>query len=316
MSEINNYFPFLSLYRSNRSPQSFGSENDQDFQAAERYFLSVFEIGLFEVYEFLYQHCKDDLQFENWLISLKGEAFYHQKRLIFNNWYEHKENTDTFSEVNELTMDELDFWEKNGYLQLRNIFSDDDCDSVVNLICETLGVNLAIPETWYPQHEKLQGLMVPLYQGAAIEKIRKNEKLFRIFSQLYRSQKLIANCEKVSYNPPETSTFKFMGSPLHWDIDFNVGPQFYIQGLVYLNDVPKDRGAFCLVPGFQHKIADTLVGRTPEEAIAFVKDNEDTIYLEGKKGDVILWLESLPHAATPNNSNLPRFVQYLSFLKT
>ncbi|MFN0292908.1 phytanoyl-CoA dioxygenase family protein [Pedobacter helvus] len=316
MSELINDFPFLSIYRSQRNPQEANVLLDQDFQNAERYFLNIFEIGLFEVYEFLYQYCKSDLQFENWLITLKGEEFYQQKCIAFNKWYEHKLNVDDFLGVHALTDLELAFWEANGYLQLSSVFSEEDCDNVVALICETLGVDISFPSTWYPQHDKLQGLMLQLYQGAAIEKIRKNEKVFQIFSQLYQSQDLIANCEKVSYNPPETANYKFKGSDLHWDIDFNLGPQYYIQGLVYLNDVPINRGAFTLVPGFHRKAEELLKRHNPEDALDEIKKTEKIKYLDGKKGDLIIWLESLPHAASPNNSNLPRFVQYVSFQKT
>ncbi|RZK16630.1 MAG: phytanoyl-CoA dioxygenase, partial [Flavobacterium sp.] len=129
------------------------------------------------------------------------------------------------------------------------------------------------------------------------------------------TEQLTANCDKVSYNPPETDTFKFKGSTLHWDIDFAAGPQYYIQGLVYLNDVPVNRGAFTLVPGFHKKTKDVLKDESPENALAKIKETEEIKYLAGKKGDLIIWLQAIPHAASANHSNLPRFVQYVSFLK-
>jgi ectoine hydroxylase-related dioxygenase (phytanoyl-CoA dioxygenase family) len=39
------------------------------------------------------------------------------------------------------------------------------------------------------------------------------------------------------------------------------------------------------------------------------------IPVPGKKGDIVLWLQTLPHAASANHSDLPRFVQYISFSK-
>lgn len=309
-------FPFLGFYRSKRNSNARNLQEDVDFQTAERFFLNTFEVGLFEVYEFLYQHCKDDLQFENWLIDLKGRDFYNEKRGLFNDWYENKQEVNNdFSDTKVLSDAELSFWETNGYLQLSDFISTEDCDDVVSLICETLGVNLEHQQTWYPQHEMLQGLMLQLYQGASIEKIRNNDKLFAVFAQLYRNTQLVANCEKVSYNPPETNSFHFMESPLHWDIDFNLGPQYYIQGLVYLNDVPVDRGTFSLVPGFHKKINNVLEGNNPEAAMEKIRETEKVEYLAGKKGDLILWLQSLPHAASANRSDIPRFVQYVSFLK-
>lgn len=317
MNDRSDDFQFLSVYRSKRNPQNLNSKDDADFLAAESYFLSTFEIGLFEVYNFLYQDCKSDVHFEDWLINLKGLAFYQEKRNLFNNWYENKQDIDCEKyERHFLSEDEILFWETNGYLQLSEFIAEEDCDHVVSLICETLGVDMSFPSTWYPQHDKLQGLMLQLYQGKAIEKIRKNEQLFQVFSQLYQSQNLIANCEKVSYNPPETANYKFKGSDLHWDIDFSRGPKYYIQGLVYLNDVPINRGAFRLVPGFHRKTEELLKVQNPEDALNKIKKVETIKYLDGKKGDLIIWLETLPHAASANNSNLPRFVQYVSFQKT
>ncbi|MFN0255285.1 phytanoyl-CoA dioxygenase family protein [Pedobacter ureilyticus] len=316
MNNAPNDFQFLSIYRSKRNPQNLNSKDEPDFLAAESYFLNTFEIGLFEVYNFLYQDCKSDTHFEDWLINLKGVGFYQEKKNLFNKWYQGKQAlANEKYERQFLSEDQIHFWETNGYLQLGEFIAKDDCDEVVALICETLSIDLTDSKTWYPKHDLLQGLMLQLYQGAAIEKIRKNSRLFDAFADLYETKQLIANSEKVSYNPPETKSFHFMGSPLHWDIDFGKGPRYYIQGLVYLNDVPADRGAFCLVPGFHKKIDAVLENENPEVAITKILETEKVAYLGGKKGDVILWLEALPHAASPNHSNLPRFVQYVSFLK-
>ena len=54
---------------------------------------------------------------------------------------------------------------------------------------------------------------------------------------------------------------------------------------------------------------------SPELALETLRDSEEIIALAGKKGDLIVWLESLPHAASPNYSDQPRFVQYISFHK-
>ncbi|MNR16299.1 hypothetical protein D3C85_1328940 [compost metagenome] len=51
----------------------------------------------------------------------------------------------------------------------------------------------------------------------------------------------------------------------------------------------------------------------PESAMTALRNKGLQIPIEGKKGDLIVWLESLPHAASPNHSDSPRFVQYVSF---
>ncbi|RZJ84605.1 MAG: phytanoyl-CoA dioxygenase, partial [Chryseobacterium sp.] len=191
---------------------------------------------------------------------------------------------------------------------------DADCDAVTHLICDTLVVDLSNPKSWYPKHQLLQGLMLQLYQDEALSKVRENISVRKVFSDLYESNNIIANCEKVSYNPPENKFFKFMGSPLHWDIDFSIGPRYHIQGLIYLDDVPVERGALTLIPGFHHRLSDFLRNfDTPDEAIATLRQTKKIVPLAGKKGDLIVWLESIPHAASPNQSTVPRFVQYVSF---
>lgn len=313
MHQAQTQFPFL-LCLINARNTNFSTGNEK-YTKQEQYFLNLFEIGLFELYEFLFQYCKDEKHLENWIIDLKGEQFYHQKIEQFNDWLLNDTVIAQEEIINVLSKEQIEFWNKNGYLHLKSIVPEKDCDSVVDLICKELEVDLADPDSWYPVHEKLQGLMIQLYQGHAIEKNRKNSDVFNVFAQLYSTNKLLANTEKVSYNPPETANFKFKGSSLHWDIDFVAGVRYYIQGLVYLNDVPANRGAFSLIPGYHHKIQDMLKTCDPAAAIKAIKETAEITYLAGRKGDLILWLEAIPHAATANNSDLPRFVQYLSFSK-
>ncbi|WP_222621819.1 phytanoyl-CoA dioxygenase family protein [Pedobacter fastidiosus] len=53
----------------------------------------------------------------------------------------------------------------------------------------------------------------------------------------------------------------------------------------------------------------------PEDALKILRAQSKPAKIAGKKGDLILWLEALPHAASPNRSSLPRFVQYVSYIK-
>ena len=71
-----------------------------------------------------------------------------------------------------------------------------------------------------------------------------------------------------------------------------------------------------LVPGFHHRFEDWM--RTypdPDKAHRVMQDELTGVAVPGKKGDVVLWLQTLPHAASANHSDLPRFVQYISFSK-
>lgn len=303
---------FIEIYQQHHSANHPSKQTDKVFVELENTFLSIFQLGLFETYNFLYNDCKSTADFKRWIIALKGESFFSAAESQFNQWK--KSEVKSVFTSNTLTTEQHAFWQQHGYLKIEGLISETDCDAVSTLICNTLGVNVQDEGSWYPKHEKLQGLMLQLYQDSAIACIRNNDQVKAVFAALYDNENILPNAEKVSYNPPVTEQYTFKGSPLHWDINFNIGPRYYIQGLLYLNDVPADRGAFTLIPGFHHQIKDFLQGHeTAEMAMNALRNKGLEQPVAGKKGDLIVWLESLPHAASPNYSNLPRFVQYVSF---
>lgn len=280
--------------------------------------LGTFGIGKFETYQFLYQRCESFLHFEEWIINLKGEEFTKRAASQYNfclgNNLAAEIEINTIDEI--LTELQLDFWEKNGYIRLENVISKSKCAEVIELINAQLEIIPKDEATWYNSHQNLQGLMLQLYQDSTLDTIRYDESIRRIFTSLYKTPRLLVNCEKVSYNPPETTEYKFKGSSLHWDIDFSKPLAYYIQGLVYLNDVPAERGALEVIPGFHLEIEEYLSRfEDPVEAINALRESRSSIRVPGKQGDLILWLQAIPHAATPNKSNQPRYVQYVSFTK-
>ncbi|MGM9478659.1 phytanoyl-CoA dioxygenase family protein [Pedobacter sp. GSP4] len=307
---------FLSIVRKYHHPQNPNKDVSRQFHHQEKIFLNFFQIGLFETYNFLYSECTDDEHFKNWIIGLKGESCFREACVRFNQWYDGEaENIADTPFVSVLTEEQHQFWEENGYLKIDRLIDEERCNAVVELITRALGIDMAKPESWYQENQLLQGLMLQLYQHQALDDIRNDKELKSVFASLYGLDTLLPNCEKVSFNPPQRNNFSFKGSPLHWDIDFSIGPKYYIQSLVYLNDVPANRGAFSLIPGYHKLIDRALEDKSPEVLIQQLKAQNLAIPIAGKQGDLILWLQSIPHAATPNNSDVPRFVQYLSFNK-
>lgn len=306
--------PFITNYYNFHKPNRTPGPADEKFLQAEIIFLSIFQIGIAEAYVFLYQDCKDVAHFQQWLIDKRGIDGYKEAVQKFNNWYYSAPAKNNNPVSKFLNHAQITFWEEFGYLKVTDLVTGQDCDEVVALMCNVLAIDINNPSSWYPGHDQLQGMMLMRYQDEAIVKIRNNEKIRQVFAQLYDNNVLYPNTEKLSYNPPENNHYRFMGSPLHWDMDFNRGPKYYIQGLVYLNDVPEDRGALTLIPGFHHEIDQFFQLHTnPNQAIEILRAEARQIPIAGKKGDLILWLQALPHAASPNHSSLPRFVQYISY---
>lgn len=289
-----------------------------DFAAIESIWMGFFGIGKFETYQFLYDQCSSVEDLEDWMIRLKGEEQVQAAAVAFDHWV----NGDTVRTDATglgrpiLSEGQLQGWKEQGYIKVSDLVDERLCDAVSGLICARLGVDLSRPKTWYNSHPEWHGLMLQLYQDESIHAIRNLPSVFKLFAELYASRSIVANTEKVSFNPPETPAWKFHHNKLHWDIDFAAPDLYYIQGLIYLNDVPEDRGPLTLVPGFHHQFEDWMKRYPdPDNAHQAMRDMFTGMAVPGKKGDIVLWLQTLPHAASANHSDLPRFVQYISFSK-
>ena len=290
----------------------------KDFLILENIWMGFYGLGKFETYQFIYGQCSSIEELEVWMISLKGEKQVRESAAAFDQWTKDKIiNADnTKPERTILSEGQLQSWREQGYIKVSNLVDEQLCDAVSRLICMRLGADLARPETWYNSHPEWHGLMLQVYQDVSINAIKTLPAILQLFSELYGTSNIIANTEKLSFNPPESSAWKFRHNKLHWDIDFAKPDLQYIQGLVYLNDVPENRGPLTLVPGFHHQFEEWIkTYPDPNDAQQVIQNTITGTPVPGRKGDIILWLQTLPHAASANYSDLPRFVQYISFSK-
>ncbi len=214
-----------------------------------------------------------------------------------------------------LTAGDINFFEKNGFVVLSNAITIQQAEDAKNAILKYLNADLNDPASWYKNHEEKRGLMLMFYHHPALEVVRNSPRVRKAYEQLYAYTHIHKVVDKVSFNPPETSSFTFIGSPLHWDVSLVAPIPFVLQGLLYLNDVAADGGAFNCVPGFHNLLEDWLTNLPPgvnprEEAIRTLKP----VPVTGEAGDFIIWHQGLPHCATANHGNMPRFVQYHTYL--
>jgi hypothetical protein len=308
------------LYQTHQAKKSgIQTEIPADFDYRENVWLSFYGLGKFEFYSFLYAECRDFEHFKNWVTELKGEHFVSAADQKFKKWETTRSNTENDEGVfpKVLSADQLKFWEENGYLRIPKVVDELRCDKVKQKICRYLNVNLDFPATWYMPHPDWQGIMLQVYQDENMEAIREDAAIREIFADLYRNDMIIPNTEKLGYNPPETDTWVFKQGELHWDIDWFQPVKFNVQGLVYLDDVPVERGPLKVVPGFNNRFDDWIKDFSSlDRAHTYMRLTETALPVPGEKGDLILWCNTIPHAAGKNESNLPRFVQYVSFTKT
>ena len=256
-------------------------------------------IGMEETLQFLYFNQPSIEGFQDWIDKNKSN----------NNL----ESIEHFPDV--LSQDDIAFWKENGYIVIKNAISREDCEQTQAAILEYLDASLDNPASWYKNHEAKEGLMVLFTKHPTLEKNRASLTIQKAYQQLYKTDKIYRVIDKVSFNPPENSIYKFRGSSLHWDVSLQLPIPYQLQGLFYLTDVKQDSGAFHCVAGFHNQIESwikNLPQNTNPREIAMQELKTKPIL--GNAGDFIIWHQALPHCATPNTGNFPRIVQYLTYL--
>jgi ectoine hydroxylase-related dioxygenase (phytanoyl-CoA dioxygenase family) len=256
-------------------------------------------IGMEDTLQFLYFEKPDFETFKTWIKN-------RQK----------SENTEVeaFTD-NVLSEEDLEFWNKNGYVIVKNAISKKDCEDTQKAIWDYLEMDPNQKETWYKRHENQKGLMLNFSDHETLNKNRFSPRIKKAYEQLYNTSKIYKTIDKVSFNPPETDEFNFLGSRLHWDISLKQPITFGLQGLLYLTNCGADDGAFHCVPGFHNEINEWLNNLEPDENPRYkALETLQPKPIIGDAGDFIIWNNKLPHCATPNKGESPRMVQYLTYL--
>ena len=91
-----------------------------------------------------------------------------------------------------------------------------------------LEASLDNPASWYKHHEAKEGLMVLFTKHPTLDKNRASLTIQKAYQQLYETDKIYRVIDKVSFNPPENNSYRFMGSALHWDVSLRFANPFQI----------------------------------------------------------------------------------------
>ncbi|KUJ62411.1 phytanoyl-CoA dioxygenase [Flavobacteriaceae bacterium CRH] len=287
------------LWKRTANPDTVSITNDTQTWDEELKTLFQLGIGMEDTLQYLYFEKPDFETFKIWITT-------RQK----------KENIDSENLTAEvLSKEDLQFWNKNGYVVVKNAVSKKDCEETQKAIWDFLKMDSDKKETWYIRHENQKGLMVNFSDHETLNKNRFSPRIKKAYEQLYNTTKIYKTIDKVSFNPPQTEDFTFLGSGLHWDTSLKQPIPFGLQGLLYLTDCGINDGAFHSVPGFHNTINDWLNALEPnenprEKALKTLQPKA----IIGDAGDFIIWDNRLPHCATPNNGENARMVQYLTYL--
>lgn len=278
--------------------------------------LAVLGLGLEQTMTYLYNMQPGFDAFENWIMEVNGGWPDQSKIDAFNDYITSRERPYEKPEAADAVLSDadLDFWDQNGYVIIREAVSKEDCQRAVDAICDFIDVKPDDPATWYGSHPARQGIMVQLFQHPALEKNRQSPRIRMAYEQLWGRKDLWVNTDRAGFNPPQTSDWHFPGPHLHWDVSLQLPIPFGLQGILYLADTQANQGAFTLVPGFQNRV-ESWLNSLPAGANPRVQDLHalGSMPVVANAGDFILWHQALPHGSSPNTSSLPRFVQYINY---
>ena len=214
-----------------------------------------------------------------------------------------------------LTAEDLDYWDRHGYVVLHDAVSPDQCRAAARAIYDFLHVDPADSSTWY-SNPSGHSIWVALLRHPAFRANRESARIHAAFAQLCGRRDLWVSTDQGGFNPPERPGWAFPGPHLHWDVSLAQPVPLGVQGILYLTDTAADQGAFQCVPGFQRRLASWLAELPPGA------NPRDTRYMNelpavpiaGRAGDLIIWHHALPHGSSPNRSTRPRVAQYVRML--
>lgn len=209
-----------------------------------------------------------------------------------------------------LDADALAHWEAQGYVILRGAITPEAAEAAAALLWETVGADPSDPATWYGPRNN--GLMVQLFQHPALEAARCSARVHKAFAQLWGTSDLWPRIDRMSFNAPVHARRSFAAPRLHWDASLVPPIPFATQAILYLTDTAADQGAFELVPGFHHELAEWLesLGDADPRTVDL---SSRAVRVAAGAGDLIIWRHDLPHGATPNTATKPRLAQYVNF---
>ena len=268
-------------------------------------------LGLEPTLQYLIGNAPEFEEFEDWIASHGSASNKHIE--LFNDLLLNPDNSAPTPKV--ISSDMQRQWEEDGYVIIPEAISKKDAAKTAALIFDHLSADPQSQDTWYKDDGMHSQIMLQIFKDELLQKNRFNARVQAAFQEIWGRKDLMASCDRVSFNPPETEQFKFAGPHLHWDVSLQQPIPFGTQGMIYLTDTTEDQGAFKLVPGFHKKIGKWLDSLSPEE-------NPRTMDLEvlnpkkvaAKAGDLIIWHQALPHGASANTSDKPRLVQYINYL--
>ncbi len=211
-----------------------------------------------------------------------------------------------------LSAGEIEFYDRNGYVVVRNAVPKENIDAVVDAIWEFLEMDPDLPDTWYPEPPRATS-MTEMYHRQAMWDNRQAPRVHEAFADVIGSDRLWVSIDRVSMNPPVRAGEWERELGLHWDMSLDRPLRAGVQGVLYLSDAEAGCGGFECVPGFHRRVDEWLNalpdGVDPTDEIRRTQEGEA---VPGRVGDLVVWTTLLPHGHGMNTGTTPRLAQYIA----
>lgn len=275
------------------------------------------ELGVIETIQFLNRGRPSFAEFENWILARHKGRIPEETRAKINLAVSNllagcRKSYPVRLETTEPIFSETDWrcWEEHGYVVLKQAVPREDCAVLECAIWEYLGMRPDAPDGWQKRDERfwVSGLNHPIQS-----KNRSSKRIHQAFAQIWGTADLFHSGDRLSFNPPlGEECGKFGPSNLHWDASIAQPMPFDVLGILYLNDVSEEQGAFQCVPGFHREFGAWLDGLPPDaDPRREILDAFEPVRIGGQAGDLIIWRQELPHGSSINRADYPRFAQYI-----
>lgn len=219
-----------------------------------------------------------------------------------------------------LTQEDWDFWQKNGYVIVRNAVPPENVKATVDFLWEFARRDPNDSSTWYVKPTAKNNIakltdagMIEVYQHQTLWDNRQAPRVYGAFADIWGTDKLWVSIDRANLNFPSRGLRGFKGF-VHWDVDTSIRPlPFMVQGVLSLVDVSEEQGGLQVVPGF-HNIIEEWIKTQPANRDPWHPDIKgfELKHLASNAGDLIIWHSLLPHGTGHNRSNRPRIAQYIT----
>lgn len=283
---------------------------------ATRIRLDALGLGLGQTLRHLFHDRPDHAAFEAWIVETAG-APDPLTVARFHAWLDREDPPeavrarlaaiDAMPPV--LGPDDLEQWDRDGYVILRNAVSPEDAAAAAEFLWHLVDASPEDPASWSTE---TASIMIEQYQSAAQDALRRSPRIHKAYAQLWGTADLWTTIDRMSFNAPVTPDRKpSVGVRLHWDVSLVTPIPFATQGILYLTDTSADQGALELVPGFHRRMESWLeaIGDADPRRVDL---STEAITIPANAGDLVIWHQALPHSASPNRAAKPRLAQYLN----